>query len=375
MAAHARLAWSLRYESRDSGPISHRCTYLNADGELVFDGLEKQQWLPVNDVRVALDELAALHGATLTPEKQPTPGERALAARIGELVLAGDGHAGLHRWHAALPPVHGLSIEATLVPSEIPAASGLEFRWAGYKGAPEADHTYSVDHTAGRRFVANVPRLDEGNFGAQGVFGGSSVEAAAKLLGNGDAESGLGMLRAVFDGDLPPVSGKKAFKFWRWLCSDWFETWVDSMIGAKLGTAMERLANVRIGTPVLQNDQRPELDVLAGVGFRTLCVSVTVASDAYTVRHKAFEALTRAATLAGDHGRYLVVCLADTEDVLQRVADDIASHWEGPDTFRVIGLPHLRGLSAPTSSRRRAGNSPRQTLDELFTEWFPGVAR
>lgn len=153
----------------------------------------------------------------------------------------------------------------------------------------------------------------------------------------------------------------------QWLWSNWLEVWLaDQLTNAKTDDGKSLFHEVSQNVEVGTEPDKFEMDVVAVRGYRVFLFSCTVDSKNH-VKSKLFEAANRTARIGGDHARAGLVSLHERPyEVLQTVREE---HWQGYDTLRLFGEPHVKGEQAPCNVEPGTTESRKVTLLEGIRQW------
>lgn len=94
----------------------------------------------------------------------------------------------------------------------------------------------------------------------------------------------------------------------------------------------------------LPGESRPEVDVLAVVGYQLVAISCTASARYEDVVKRAYEVWYRARQLGGDEGRAVVVSLAEAGTV-ERARDNLRNAYGGAANVWILGVDDLAGVA------------------------------
>lgn len=93
----------------------------------------------------------------------------------------------------------------------------------------------------------------------------------------------------------------------------------------------------------LPRESRPEVDVLAVVGYQLVAISCTASARYEDVVKRAYEIWYRARQLGGDEGRAVVVSLAEAGTV-ERARENLRNAYGGAANVWILGVDDLAGM-------------------------------
>ncbi len=322
MAAQS-LAWWNENHPAEPRPI-YRCTYLDgAEDALVFDGLSGK--LSLRELPVSLEDIMALHGLVIKGRKTDVPHPE-LVHDIHRVAIQEQ------RWDDYLKTLPStlpctVVVPANLVRSDLAGELQLDECRAKHPSNFKRRAYNNWDFTPLSELCPTVPK-------------GSSLRT------------------------LLPFQNKPE-KAAEYLLTGWFEEWFYERL--RRATPPERFELYR-NVEVTMGNRLSELDLVGVYGHTPFLFSCTTISRPAAAKHKAMEAFTRTVQLGGEMARYVMAFWGDSNEALLTLWDELASHWDGPDSFRVLGLPHYRGEAGVT---HRDGARPvMETLDELVRGWL-----